>query len=89
MRTFSFAGEQITAGPGQSIAAALLAAGHRSWRTTRNGGAPRGLFCGIGICFDCLVTVNGRPNQLACLTEAGDGDLVEPQEGAGRGHLSF
>lgn len=83
MSTFSFAGEDIPAAPGQSVGAALLAAGHRSWRTTRHGGAPRGLFCGIGVCFDCLVVVNGRPNQRACLTEARDGDLVEPQEGAG------
>jgi hypothetical protein len=89
MSTFSFAGEEITAEPGQSIGAALIAAGYRSWRTTRHGGAPRGLFCGIGICFDCLVTVNGQPNQRACLIEAGDGDQVEPQEGAGRGHLAY
>jgi predicted molibdopterin-dependent oxidoreductase YjgC len=87
MSAFSFAGEEIPAEPGQSIGAALLAAGHRSWRTTRHARAPRGLFCGIGICFDCLVTVNGRPNQRACLTEAHAGDQVEPQEGAGRDHL--
>jgi len=83
MSAFSFAGKEIPAEPGQSIGAALLAAGHRSWRTTRVDGAPRGLFCGIGICFDCLVTVNGRPNQRACLTDATDGDVVEPQEGTG------
>jgi aerobic-type carbon monoxide dehydrogenase small subunit (CoxS/CutS family) len=41
------------------------------------------VFCGIGICFDCLVIVNGRPNQRACLTEVHDGDAVEPQEGTG------
>ena len=88
MTTFSFAGKEIAAEPGQSVGAALLAAGYRSWRTTRHGGTPRGLFCGIGICFDCLVVVNGRPNQRACLTEARDGDDVEPQDGAGRGHLA-
>lgn len=87
MSTFSFAGKEISAVRGQSIGAALLAAGYRSWRTTRHG-APRGLFCGIGICFDCLVIVNGRPNQRACVTEAHDGDEVQPQEGAGRGHLA-
>lgn len=83
MSTFSFDGTEITASPGQSVGAALIAAGHRSWRTTRHAGAPRGVFCGIGICFDCLVVVNGRPNQRACLTEVGDGDVVEPQEGTG------
>lgn len=88
MSTFSFDGKDITAASDQSIGAALLAAGHRSWRTTRHSGAPRGLFCGIGICFDCLVVVNGQPNQRACMTEACDGDVVEPQEGTGRDHLA-
>lgn len=88
MTTFSFDGEDITAEPGQSVGAALLAAGYRSWRTTRHHGTPRGLFCGIGICFDCLVVVNGRPGQRACLTEVRDGDVVEPQEGTGRDHLA-
>jgi hypothetical protein len=83
MSTFSFDGTEITAAPGQSVGAALIAAGHRSWRTTRHAGAPRGVFCGIGICFDCLVIVNGTPNQRACLIEVRDGDVVEPQEGAG------
>lgn len=81
--SFLFDGEEIPAEPGQSVGAALIAAGHRSWRTTRHGGAPRGVFCGIGICFDCLLVVNGRPNQRACLIEARDGDEVAPQEGTG------
>ena len=85
---FTFGGREIAAEPGQSIGAALIAAGQRSWRSTRHAGEPRGIFCGIGICFDCLVTVNGRPNQRACLTEVVQGDRVEPQEGAGRADLA-
>jgi len=85
---FRFDDETIHAEEGQSIGAALIAAGHRSWRSTRIEGAPRGLFCGIGVCFDCLVTVNGRPNRRACLMEAMPGDQVRTQEGAGRGDLS-
>ena len=85
---FVFDDAELTAAPGQSIAAALIAAGHRSWRTTRGSGEPRGAFCGIGVCFDCLVSVNGRPNQRACLTEARPGDRVERQEGTGHGHLA-
>lgn len=80
---FSFDGTEIAAEAGQSVGAALIAAGHLSWRTTRHGGAPRGVFCGIGICFDCLVVVNGRPNQRACQTEVRDGDAVSSQEGTG------
>ncbi|HEY7593378.1 MAG TPA: (2Fe-2S)-binding protein [Actinophytocola sp.] len=81
---FSFAGKEISAEAGQSVGAALIAAGYPAWRTTRHAGAPRGVFCGIGVCFDCLVVVNGRPNQRACLTEVRGGDEVEPQEGTGR-----
>ena len=74
----TFAGREIPFEPGQTVAAALIAAGIRSWRTTRHNAAARGLFCGIGACFDCLVTVNGQPGERACLRLARDGDVVEP-----------
>jgi len=77
-------GREIEALPGHTIAAALWRAGIMSWRTTRTAGEPRGVFCGIGICFDCLVTVNGRPNQRACLVPASAGDVVTTQAGTGR-----
>ncbi|MFU8875948.1 (2Fe-2S)-binding protein [Micromonospora sp. SL4-19] len=69
----TFRGVAVPAEPGQSIAAALVAAGIPDWRTTRKGGRPRGLFCGIGVCFDCLITVDGVPDQRACLVTAADG----------------
>lgn len=87
--TFDFDGRSIGFEPGQSIGAALTAAGVRSWRTTRLAGRPRGLFCGIGICFDCLVVVDGRPNERACLTPASDGASVTTQEGTGHGALEL
>lgn len=74
---FVFDGHTITARPGQTIGAALTDAGIRSWRTTRVAGRPRGLFCGIGVCFDCLITVDGRPNQRACLVAAEAGMVCE------------
>lgn len=73
----TFDGTPITAAAGQSLGAALIDAGIRSWHTTRHGGRPRGLFCGIGVCFDCLVTVDGHPNQRACLVPIREGMLVE------------
>ncbi|MGW2486344.1 (2Fe-2S)-binding protein [Streptomyces sp. NPDC001606] len=82
--TLTFDGRPITALPGQTVAAALWAAGVTSWRSTRRTGRPRGVFCGIGVCFDCLVTVNGRPNQRACLVPARPGDEIRSQEGTGR-----
>ncbi|MCB5165514.1 (2Fe-2S)-binding protein [Streptomyces bambusae] len=85
--TLDFDGRKLPAHSGQSIAAVLWSAGITAWRTTRQGGAPRGAFCGIGSCYDCLVTVNGRPNQRACLLPARPGDTVTPQEGTGHGAL--
>ncbi|MFF5007393.1 (2Fe-2S)-binding protein [Streptomyces phaeochromogenes] len=81
--TVTFDGREIAVLPGQTIAAALWSAGIRSWRTTRGSGEPRGVFCGIGVCFDCLVSVNGRVNQRACLVPAEAGDVICTQEGTG------
>jgi hypothetical protein len=81
-------GKPIPALPGQSVAAALWAAGVLSWRTTRREGRPRGAFCGIGSCFDCLATINSRANQRACLIPARPDDVVITQEGNGRGDLA-
>ncbi|MFI2073067.1 MULTISPECIES: (2Fe-2S)-binding protein [Streptomyces] len=83
----TFDGRTVTALPGQSLAAALWGAGILAWRTTRAGGRPRGAFCGIGQCFDCLATVNGTPNRRACLVPARPGDAVTTQEGHGHGPL--
>ncbi|MFH9575818.1 (2Fe-2S)-binding protein [Streptomyces sp. NPDC017230] len=63
-------GEPLPFVEGQTVAAALVAAGRVAWRTTRVGGRPRGVFCGIGVCFDCLVTIDGTAGQRACLVPA-------------------
>lgn len=81
--TFTFDGVPIPFQDGWSVGAALTAAGIRSWRTTRHQGRPRGLFCGIGVCFDCLVTVDGRPSLRACLLPARPGTAVTNQNGTG------
>ncbi|MDQ7802962.1 (2Fe-2S)-binding protein [Amycolatopsis sp. A133] len=71
-------GETVTGVAGQTVAGVLLAAGRLSWRTTRSG-APRGVFCGIGACFDCLLTVNGVADVRACRRRAADGDEIRTQ----------
>ncbi|MFD7458272.1 MULTISPECIES: (2Fe-2S)-binding protein [unclassified Streptomyces] len=81
--SLTFDGQEIQALPGQTVAAALWSAGITAWRTTRGSGSPRGVFCGIGVCFDCLVTVDGRPNQRACLVPAEPGADVRTQRGTG------
>jgi predicted molibdopterin-dependent oxidoreductase YjgC len=84
MTCFDFDGSPVPFAEGQSVGAALWAHGVRSWRTTRFEARPRGLFCGIGVCFDCLVEIDGRADRRACLEPAADGLVVRTQRGAGR-----
>ncbi|GAB3497372.1 (2Fe-2S)-binding protein [Amycolatopsis cihanbeyliensis] len=71
-------GAPVSGIEGQSIAGVLLGAGRLSWRRGPSG--PRGVFCGIGACFDCLVTVNGEPDVRACRRTAREGDAVLTRE---------
>jgi len=74
--SLSVDGRKITAYAGETVATALLTAGVRSFGDAAGRRRPRGLFCGMGICFECLVTVDGRPNIRACTTAAADGMRV-------------
>lgn len=73
-----FDGTELAGRDGQTIAGVLIGAGLRNWRTA--AGEPRGVFCGIGVCQDCLVTLNGVENVRACRRTACDGDVVEREE---------
>ncbi|MEU5993470.1 (2Fe-2S)-binding protein [Spirillospora sp. NPDC047418] len=74
-------GEPLTGVAGQTVAGVLLGSGRTAWREGPSG-APRGVFCGIGACFDCLVTVNGVRDVRACRRRARDGDAVTTQSRA-------
>lgn len=69
-------GRSLPAHHGQTVAAVLLGAGIRAWRRMPSG-ARRGMFCGMGVCFDCLVSINGQPDQRACMTPAQPGMRVQ------------
>jgi predicted molibdopterin-dependent oxidoreductase YjgC len=73
--TFTVDGVAIEARLGQTIAAALYASGRRTFRTTRINGKPRGLYCGMGVCFDCIVKVNGETAR-ACMQPVEHGMAV-------------
>ena len=73
---FSFDGRPLDAPRGLTIGGALVANGIVSWRRTRDGDRPRGIFCGVGVCFDCLVDVGDRRAVRACLVRVRDGDEV-------------
>ncbi len=75
--TVNVDGQPVEAFLGESVAAALLASGRRTWRHTDKSHAPRGLFCGMGICFECLVTIDGVPNVRACTTPVQAGMVIE------------
>jgi predicted molibdopterin-dependent oxidoreductase YjgC len=77
----SFDGQPIDTKAGDSVAAALLAAGITSFRTTPVSGAPRGPWCLMGVCFDCLVEIDGEANRQACLVEAADGMHIRRMRG--------
>ena len=72
---FWYDGKAVEGLEGETLAAALAASGIREMRHTR-GGERRGLYCGMGACFDCLVTVDGRASQRACLTKVAEGQQV-------------
>lgn len=76
-------GVSLTSHEGQSVGALLLENGQRATRTTRQNARPRAMFCGIGICFDCLITINGITNQRACVTTVEEGMTIQTQQGSG------
>lgn len=76
--SFRWNGRPVDAQPGDSIAAALTQADIRTFGTSRTG-RERGQFCGMGVCQDCLVIVDGKRSQRACMTEVGDGMSVGSQ----------
>ncbi|MFK4082789.1 FAD-dependent oxidoreductase [Kribbella sp. NPDC020789] len=75
-------GQPVQAVAGQTVAGLLLGRGQDAWRTTRGGCRPRGVFCGIGACYDCLVVVNGVPDVRACQRTVSAGDAINSQAGA-------
>ena len=69
-------GVAVVAYEGESVAAALLAAGRRGLRTAPRQDEPRGMYCGIGLCFECVMPVDGRYGVRTCLTPVRDGMRV-------------
>lgn len=80
--TLQFDDRPLTAPAGISIAAALLLNGVAPFRTTPVSAAPRAAYCMMGVCFECLVEVDGVPGRQACLTPVRDGMVLRRQNGA-------
>ena len=85
--TLTVDGEAVTVPAGLSVAAALIQAGRTPMRTTPVSGAARAPYCMMGVCFDCLVEIDGTPNRQACMEEVRDGMRVAQQAGARKAPL--
>ena len=78
----NYEGQSIYAQPGETLAAALLAAGINEFCATPEKGSERGPFCMMGTCFDCLVVIDEQPNRQACQVFVQPGMKVRRQRGA-------
>ncbi|MBE9607372.1 (2Fe-2S)-binding protein [Acetobacteraceae bacterium H6797] len=78
---FTLDGQPVTARAGDTVAAAVFALGRDACRQTAVTGAERGPYCMMGVCFDCLMTIDGIGNRQACLVRIAPGMAVETQHG--------
>jgi sarcosine oxidase subunit alpha len=65
-------GREVVAYEGETVFAALVASGYTHLRESHKLGECRGALCGMGVCYECLVTINGIPDQQACMAEVED-----------------
>ncbi|MBE1284176.1 MAG: (2Fe-2S)-binding protein [Rhodobacteraceae bacterium] len=78
--TLSVNGQPVTALPGQSVWTAMAVAGQTETRKAALSGEARSAYCAMGVCFECLVEIDGLPNQQACLRRVADGMVVITQD---------
>ncbi len=74
-------GQAVSVPPGFTAAAAMLLHGTGSTRTTPVTGEPRAPYCMMGVCFECLLQIDGEPNQQGCLVTVAEGMRIERQLG--------
>lgn len=80
MFQISFEGKPISAREGQSVAAALIAAGERCLRIDEAGN-PKGAVCAIGVCWECRCVIDGVPDTRACMVAVKPGMAIRRQHG--------
>lgn len=82
--TIAFEGKAMRVPAGVSVAAALLVGGLQEFRSSVTSGSPRAPYCMMGVCFECLVEIDGVPARQSCLVQVRDGMQVRRQTGATR-----
>ncbi|MHA6691412.1 (2Fe-2S)-binding protein [Devosia sp. A449] len=80
--TLTVDGRIVVAQAGDTVAAALLATGQINFRMSPTSGKPRGPYCMMGVCFECLVTIDGRAGRQACMTSVVAGMDIRTDTGA-------
>lgn len=80
--TITFEGKQLEAPAGETVIAAVMAAGAVYNRTTPMSGEHRAPYCHMGVCFECLMEIDGIPNRQACMIRVRDGMVINRQRGA-------
>lgn len=85
--TFLYDGRKLQGYEGEPIAIALRASGVMTHRYTAKTHEPRGVFCAIGRCTDCVMVVDGQPNVRTCITPLKEGMVVQTQYGASADHV--
>ncbi|MDR1571612.1 MAG: (2Fe-2S)-binding protein [Clostridiales Family XIII bacterium] len=78
---FTLDGSPMRGYEGESVAAALKASGVTTHRYTSKLNSPRGIFCAIGRCTDCVMVIDGKPNVRTCMTPLAEGMSVQTQHG--------
>ena len=73
-------GKDTPARLGDTVLASLLASGHVAMKKSRKLNEPRGPLCGMGVCYECQVSIDGKPNQRACMSEAKDKMVIKTDE---------
>lgn len=81
--TITIDGQPFEAAVGETVAAAVLASGIRDTRTTPVSGVLRAPFCLMGVCYECLMVIDGQPNRRACKERVHEGMIIERQKGLG------
>jgi predicted molibdopterin-dependent oxidoreductase YjgC len=80
--SLTFNEQPLNVPAGTSVAAALLMSGISRFRATPVSESPRAPYCMMGVCFECLVEIDGVPNRQSCLIEVSEGMRIRSQEGA-------
>jgi len=78
--TVTIDGQQVRAFTNETVSAVLMAEG-RTWIRHTSKGDPRGIFCGMGVCFDCVMVIDNIPNTRGCITWVKDGMMIDSQNG--------